>query len=60
MIYLQETTDWAASNHIYIVNDDKSKLHGYIIKGTTTPIMFSKPLTFNTRQRTFKTIKGIL
>lgn len=58
MKYLKETTDWgevtevAIPNHIYMV--EGTKLVGYIKQDTTEEIMFSKPLPFNKRGRTFE------
>lgn len=57
MKHLQEVTDWDVPNHTYIVNDSKDRLLGYIPKGQTEPMMFTKPLKFETRHRKFKTIK---
>jgi len=58
MITVQETTKWDTPNHIYILNDDKSKMFGYIPVGNTEPVMFQKPMKFDKRHRTFKEIKG--
>jgi hypothetical protein len=63
MRYLQETTDWSEAschvpNHIYIVEDGRSgRALGYIKAGTTDRIMFSKPLNFDRKYRTFKEVK---
>lgn len=54
---LQETTKWQHTNHIYIVSDDKFLVHGYIKLGNTEPTMFSKPMKFDVRKRTFKELK---
>lgn len=58
MITVQETTKWDAPNHIYLLNDSKSKMYGYIPVGETVPYMFKKPMFFDKRNRTFKEIKG--
>lgn len=54
---LQETTKWEYANHTYIVSDDKFQVYGYIKLGDTEPTMFSKPMNFDTRRRTFKQLK---
>jgi hypothetical protein len=58
-ITLQETTKWEGKqeNHTYYVNDTKEKLIAFKAAGTDTIITYSKPLQFNTRGRTFNTIK---
>jgi hypothetical protein len=59
MIALQETTKWEGKqeNHIYYVNDTKEKLIAFKANGSDDIITYSKPLKFNTRGRTFNTIK---
>lgn len=60
MLVLQELTEWSDStpNHVYFVNDERSKMLGYIRAGTKAVIKFSKPLGFDTRKRKFKEIKN--
>ena len=60
MKYLQETTDWGihnAPNHIYYVNDSKTKMVGYIKAGTKALFKFSKPMTIDVRGRKFVELK---
>lgn len=60
MIYLQETTKWTDStpNHTYIFESKKSmKVSGYIKNGEKEIFMFSKPMTFDKRKRTFKEVR---
>ena len=63
MRYFQETTCWdkvdyTVPNHIYIVEDGRSgRLLGYIKRSTAEKIMFSKPMPFDRKNRTFKEIK---
>lgn len=54
-----ETTTWDTNvpNHQYILSDDKRTCVGYIKKGTKVPKMFSKPISFDPRRRTFKFLK---
>lgn len=58
MITIKETTEWRVpvQNHQYIVSDDKRLLYGYIKNGEKYPSLFSKPIRFDPRGRTFQTI----
>lgn len=58
MIKLLETTEWKCKqdNHVYYVNDTKEKLIAFTPLGGLK-VIYSKPLRFNTRGRTFKVIK---
>jgi hypothetical protein len=58
MIAIQEVTKWEYPNHIYITNDSRSKLHGYVVDGvlTTFPV---KPLSFATTRRKFVEVENI-
>jgi hypothetical protein len=51
-----ETTVWDNNipNHTYILEDDKSRMHGYIQMGHKEPFMFKKPIGFSASKRTFK------
>lgn len=56
MQFYQETTKWNSSevpNHIYLLNDSKSKMIGYVRAGTNNLTIFSTPMGFETRGRTF-------
>lgn len=53
---LQEMTRWESPNHIYITNDSRDRLHGYVVNGVLTK--FAKPLKFDTRRRKFTEIKN--
>lgn len=60
MKYLKETTVWDKVDvtlpaHTYIV--EGMKLYGYIVEGTSEPIMYNTPLQFDKRYRTFKEVK---
>ena len=61
MIVVQETTKWADGrdkcNHVYVLSDDKRKMHAYIKHGTKEVFKFKKPITIDTRGRTFRVIK---
>lgn len=56
MLALKEITVWDVPNHIYITNDSRSKLHGYVVDGKLTE--FVKPLQFDTRRRRFQTVEN--
>lgn len=57
MKYFQETTEWDAGypvpNHVYYMNDGRTKAVGYIPAGTTKLIKFSTPFTVLTKGRKF-------
>lgn len=57
MKYFQEITEWDAGysvpNHVYYMKDDKSKAVGYIPAGTKKLVMFSKPMTIESKGRKF-------
>ena len=57
---LLETTDWSKAdcrvpNHTYYLNDD-GKCIAYKKRGTQDIITFKKPMMFDRRYRTFKTV----
>lgn len=61
MKYLQEVTDWGnhnVPNHIYYLNDEKTRLVGYIKAGTKSLFKFSKPMSFDKRGRKFVELKN--
>lgn len=57
MKYFQEVTVWdagyAVPNHVYYMKDDKSKTVGYIPAGKKKLVMFSKPMSIESRGRKF-------
>ena len=60
MILVLETTKWETDyqpNHYYILSDDKYHMIGHMTKGTKDMKILSKPMKFDKRYRTFKTIK---
>jgi hypothetical protein len=59
MKFFQETTEWDtpnAPNHIYYLSDDKSKMVGYIKRGTTELFKFKSPIGISTKGRKFKLV----
>lgn len=65
MKFIQEVTDWTAQytvpNHIYYVNDSKTRLVEDIPEGTKTLRMFVKPVDWDRRGRKFEpvTVRGV-
>lgn len=61
MIAVQETTEWKepTPNHIYFLSNDKSKMHSYINVLTGEHKIFTKPIGFDQRGRTFKILKKV-
>jgi hypothetical protein len=60
-ILLQETTVWdsAVPNHTYLLTDTKEFLLGYIPYRSRVLTILKKPIRFDRRYRTFKTIRKI-
>jgi hypothetical protein len=56
---LETTSDWTTPNHIYLVDDDRSKLLGFIRKGTKEIKWYDRPLNFDKRNRTFEVIQRV-
>jgi len=59
MKFFQETTVWSTEgmpNHIYLLDDSKSKMYAYVKAGTKSVFTFKKPISFSTRGRKFKPI----
>jgi len=64
MKYLKETTVWSdvtevnIPNHTYMV--EGTKVFGYIKENDGEKVMFSKPLPFDKRKRTFEELKNVV
>jgi len=60
MKFYQETTAWEGNtpNHIYLLDDSKSKMFAYVRAGTKSVFTFKTPLPISTRGRTFKEVKN--
>ena len=59
MKFYRETTAWAVPNHVYLLSTDKSKMYGYIKRGTKEAITFKKPYRFDVRGRQFVEVKEL-
>jgi hypothetical protein len=60
MKYFEEVTEWdspTAVNHIYYLNEDKSKMVGYIKHGTKDLFKFKQPISFYGKGRKFIELK---
>ena len=57
MKILQETTDWKFPNHIYYLDDKQEFMIAFINVKTNEPKVFSKPIRFDRKHRTFVTVK---
>lgn len=55
MKFYQEITEWKSStpNHVYLLNDSKSRMAGYVPVASQQLIMMSEPLPFASRYRKF-------
>lgn len=61
MKFLQEVTEWSglAQNHVYIMNDSRTKAIAYVRLGTDTPFKFSSPMRMSLRGRKFVEVKNV-
>ena len=65
ILYLQEVTKWDdgqnVPNHIYMVDNKKGWLIGYIKKGTNEEVIFKSPYkTFSKKNRNFKDVTKLM
>lgn len=60
MKFLQEVTVWKnpAPNHLYVVDDSKSKMIAYRPVGKTDFMTFKAPIRIDTRGRKFTEVKN--
>lgn len=58
MKFYQETTVWDSptDNHVYLLNDSKSKMIGYVRAGTNSVFTFKKPIGISMRGRKFREV----
>ena len=56
MKWFAETTEWKdmAPNHVYLMDDAKSKMFAYVPTGTNTPTIFKASIRIDIRGRKFK------
>ena len=59
MKILRETTDWEYPNHIYYLDDKKEFMIAFINSNTGQHKVFSKPIRFDMRYRTFEEVKNL-
>ena len=53
-----ETTMWETNtpNHVYFMDDSKSKMFAYVKFGEGSPVKFKKPIRIDVRGRKFKEV----
>jgi hypothetical protein len=56
MKWFAEVTQWKgpASNHVYLLNDSKSKMFAYVPVGSDQPKIFKAPIQIDVRGRKFR------
>ena len=56
MKWFAEITQWKghAPNHVYLLNDSKSKMFAYVPMGSTQPKIFKAPIQIDMRGRKFR------
>ena len=61
MQVLWETTEWVDStaNNVYFMDDSKSKMYAYVVRGTMDVCQFKNPIRVDMRGRTFVKIPNI-
>lgn len=59
MKFYRETTAWDVPNHVYLLSTDKSRMYGYIKRGSEDAITFKKPYRFDTRGRQFVEVREL-
>jgi hypothetical protein len=59
--YQEVTQDWVGDipNHVYLLNDSRDKMRGYVPDGTDKLILFKNMLPFDARRRRLKPITNI-
>jgi hypothetical protein len=59
---LLETTEWADGaniNHVYFMDDSRSKMFAYVKFGQGEPVRFKNPIRIDIRGRKFKDVDNI-
>lgn len=61
MIVAQETTQWSSSapNHIYFLNDARTKMYAFIHESTGESKIFKNPIDIYVRGRTFEVLRKV-
>jgi hypothetical protein len=56
MKWFAEVTEWkgTAPNHVYLLDDAKSKMFAYVPTGSDQPTVFKAPIRIDVRGRKFK------
>jgi hypothetical protein len=58
--YQEVTADWSGNipNHIYLLNDSRDRMRGYIPVGSDKLILFKSSLPFDSRRRKIKEVSN--
>jgi len=58
MPWFEEITEWseATPNHVYLLDDSRSKMFAYVRQGTNSPKIFSEPIGISVRGRKFRAV----
>ncbi len=62
MIIAQETTDWGSGshiNHIYFLDNSRSKMYAYIQGNTLESKIFKNPISISIKGRSFEILREI-
>ena len=59
MKFFREITAWSVPNHVYLLNNTKDKMYGYIRRGTDVAETFKKPYRFDARGRQFVVVEEL-
>ena len=60
MIFLKETTVWSEDtpNHVYLLDDSKGRMIGYVPNGTSKVVLMGTPRGFYVRGRSFVEVQN--
>ena len=58
MPWFEEITEWSepTPNHVYLLDDSRSKMFAYVQQGTKTPKVFSEPIGISVKGRRFRAV----
>jgi hypothetical protein len=59
--FRETTTDWTSPtpNHVYLLNNTKDKMYGYIKAGTEEVTVMKSSYRFDARRRTFQEVREL-
>ena len=58
MPWFEVITEWseATPNHVYLLDDSRSKMFAYVQQGTDSPKIFNEPIGISVRGRKFRAV----